>query len=276
MSEEPARISKFEVIDLVGLRLHESTEVEKLLKAARLSGFFYLDLQNDAAGSQIVSMLPDIYRISDQFFHQSSEEKMKFYRAGQNPSQDRGYKQSSCDETFEMAYDELLQNTCPLPKVMEENVELVELFSRLCHSTCLTVLSCLSDGLGLHDGQTLESKHVEGEASDSGLKLISEPTLDKLSQVGDNVHTDSGTLTMLFYERWGLEAEQPGGGDWTFPPPMPRHALFNVADSLQRLSQNRLHSPRHRVTQTGDGAGERYYISYFLRPEHAVRDMWRK
>ncbi|OQV10652.1 hypothetical protein CLAIMM_14619 [Cladophialophora immunda] len=274
MSDEPSRISKLEVIDLAGLRTRSSTEVEKLLNAARSSGLFYLNLQNDVIGRQIASMLPDIYLVSENFFRQSSDEKMKFHRAWQNPSQDRGYKQSSCDETFEMAYDEVLQKTCPLPKLMEEKIGLVDLFSKLCHSTCLTVLSSFSDVLGLLDDQRFESKHREGETSDSGLKLISEPTLDKLSQVGDNVHTDSGTLTMLFYDLWGLEVEQPGGGEWAFTAPMMDCALFNVADSLQRLSQNQLHSPRHRVTQPGDGAGERYYISYFLRPEHTVRDMW--
>ncbi|OAL26811.1 hypothetical protein AYO20_09953 [Fonsecaea nubica] len=274
MSDVPTRIAQLEVIDLAGLRAHETTELEKLFNSARTSGFFYLNLENDATGRQIAGMLPDVYRISSDFFHQPSKQKMKLYRAGQNPSQDRGYKTSSCDETFEMAYDEVTQKTCPLPELTGEDDGLVDSFSRLCHSTCLVVLSCFSDVLGLLDDQRFESNHRQGETSDSGLKLISEPTLDKLSQVGDNVHTDSGTLTMLFYDQWGLEAEQPGGGDWTFPAPMPDCALFNVADSLQRLSQHQLRSPRHRVTQVGDGAADRYYISYFLRPEHALRERW--
>ncbi|EXJ72351.1 uncharacterized protein A1O5_04855 [Cladophialophora psammophila CBS 110553] len=274
MSDEPDRVAKLGVVDLAALRSHESTELEKLLNAARSTGFFYLNLQHDLIGGQISAMLPGIYRISEDFFHQPSEEKMKFYRASQNPSQDRGYKRSTCDETLEMAYDEVLQQTCPLPPVMQEEIELVDRFSKLCHSTCLTVLSSFSDALGLLGDQRFESKHREGEASDSGLKLISEPTLDKLSQVGDNLHTDSGTLTMLFYNQWGLEVEQPDGPAWAFTAPVPEYALFNVADSLQRLSGLKFHSPKHRVTQTGDGAGERYYISYFLRPEHALRDMW--
>jgi isopenicillin N synthase-like dioxygenase len=94
--------------------------------------------------------------------------------------------------------------------------------------------------------------------------------LPKVSDVGDNLHTDSGTLTLLFYKDWGIYAFLPDKNTWAFTPPLEGCALINVGDSLQTLSDGKLHSPKHGVTQPFDGAMDRYYLSYFLRPETAV------
>ena len=53
-------------------------------------------------------------------------------------------------------------------------------------------------------------------------------------------------------------------------------ALINVADSLQRLSGNKLTSPKHRVSQPAYGAEKRYHLSYIWRPEHATKEAWSK
>ena len=66
-----------------------------------------------------------------------------------------------------------------------------------------------------------------------------------------------------------------GRREWVFVPPPPEGcALVHGASSLARLSLGRLRSPLHRVTQPADGAGKRYFLSYFLRPEHRVRETW--
>ena len=168
----------------------------------------------------------------------------------------------------------MAQRTLLLPSILNDKAEQLKHFSELCHSACQTMLSCLSDALKLDDTSRFEKSHREGELSDSGLKLIYEPSLSNLTDVGDNRHTDSGTFTLLFYDQWGLHVELPEAKRWAFAAPMPGCALINVADSLQTLSRNSLHSPTHRVTQPADGFAKRYYISYFLRPEHAVKEAW--
>lgn len=138
------------------------------------------------------------------------------------------------------------------------------------------MLSCLADGLGLDDATRFERFHRTSERSDSALKLVYEPALSKLADVGDNQHTDSGTLTLIFCDQWGIHAELADANKWAFTAPMPGCALINVADSLQRLSSDRLRSPRHRVTQPADGFEKRYFVAYLLRPEHALKEAWAK
>jgi isopenicillin N synthase-like dioxygenase len=173
-----------------------------------------------------------------------------------------------------MAYDELVKGDLLLPGILVNMNEMPKRFSQLCHSACMTMLSCLSDALMLDNTHRLENYHRQGESSNSGLKLIYEPSLERAADVGDNKHTDSGTFTLLFYERWGLHIELPEEIRWAFTAAVPGCALVNVADSLQSLSRNRFHSPTHQVIQPFDGFAKRYYISYFLRPEHALKDAW--
>ncbi|KAH0538092.1 hypothetical protein FGG08_005304 [Glutinoglossum americanum] len=267
-------VAVLETVDLALLATRESTEIEKLLRAAQYPGLFYLDLRNDPSAMQLLADLPGVYSVSEKYFDQPHQLKVSDYREGQKPSQDRGYKTSDCDETFEMAYDEIVKGRTPLPGVLGDNADMLRKFSELSHSACLTMLSCLSDSLGLDKNDRLEKHHRQTESSDSGLKLIYEPSLASKGQVGDNKHTDSGTFTLLFYDQWGLHAELPEAKKWAFTAPVPGCALINVANSLQRLSGNRLHSPLHRVTQPVDGFAKRYYISYFLRPEHNLQEMW--
>ena len=188
-----------------------------------------------------------------------------------------------------MSRDEILSDTIIWPPALSPHRETLTRFSNGCHLACETVLASLSDALKLELEGRFERHHRANQPSDSGLKLIHEPSLPKLADVGDNLHTDGGTLTLLFYDKWGLSAyadshrhhhqqQRDGGGDgFAFTPPLGEGvALINVADSLQRLSGGRLKSPQHRVTQPVDGAEKRYYISYFLRPEDATKEAWAK
>ena len=171
-----------------------------------------------------------------------------------------------------MARDEMVSETIKWPTIVQNHGDILKRFSSGCHEACQTIIARLSDALQLEHEQRFEQHHRDGQPSDSGLKLIYEPSLDKLSDVGDNLHTDSGSLTLLFYDKWGLSAYAPSQG-FAFPAPLENGcALINVGDSLQRLSGNKLLSPKHRVSQPVDGAEKRYYLSYFLRPEHATKE----
>lgn len=104
--------------------------------------------------------------------------------------------------------------------------------------------------------------------------MVLHPSCAKKSDAPDDWHTDDGTLTLLFYKDWGLNLFLPDVNMWAFTPPMEGCALINVASSLQKLSGGRLHSAKHRVTQPFDGAKNRYYFSYFLRPETVLVEKW--
>jgi isopenicillin N synthase-like dioxygenase len=161
----------------------------------------------------------------------------------------------------------VLQKQLTLPRVLNDQAKLLERFSSASYVAVYTMLCCLSDGLNLADDKRFENAHQDGKPSGTGLKLVYEPWKSKLKDVVDNKHTDTGTLTIVFCEQWGIEIEMPETKEWAFVAPREGHALINVADSLQALSGKKLYSCLHRVTQPADGFRRRYYIVYFLRPE---------
>lgn len=131
------------------------------------------------------------------------------------------------------------------------------------------MLSCLSDALKLDDVSRFENSHRDDKSSDTAFNIYYAPAKRKRDGV-DTTHTDGGTLTLLFGDHWGIMMEHPETKAWTFVEPRPGCALINVADSLQSLSGNKLHSCRHRITQPVDGFQKRYYIVAYLRPENAI------
>lgn len=133
---------------------------------------------------------------------------------------------------------------------------------------CRLLLASLSSSLGYEGADSLAKLHEKSDTSESGLKFITEPTLARIADVGDNLHTDGGTFTVVFCEKFGLQAYFPSTDQWGFIRPKEGCCVVNVADALGRFSKGKLHSPKHRVTQIEDGAGERFYLSYFLRPSH--------
>ena len=86
--------------------------------------------------------------------------------------------------------------------------------------------------------------------------------------IGHNMHTDIGSLTLLFCENYGLQVLSPETDEWGFIAPKPGHAVINVGDSLRFLSGHKLSSCVHRVIPLTKRQEEhRYSIAYFLRPE---------
>ncbi|KAJ9208732.1 hypothetical protein DTO027B5_5298 [Paecilomyces variotii] len=255
-------------IDLERLNTKDHAEAQRLLQAAQSPGFFYLDFRNHAATNNLAAQTEDIYQLARRYFAQPREMKVKDVRKDQPASCDRGYKFCESDESFEISYDEMKQGTLHLPELLGEEASLLNTFHNECHSAAHTLLSCLADMLTL----PLEDYHQDGEPSETGFKLVAEPSLERASEVQENKHTDSGTLTILFYDKWGLQICLPTPeNEWVFiPPPQPGCALVHGGNSLQRLSNYQLQSPLHRVTQPQDGAAERYFLSYFLRPAKTV------
>jgi isopenicillin N synthase-like dioxygenase len=90
---------------------------------------------------------------------------------------------------------------------------------------------------------------------------------------GHNVHTDYGTLTLVFASQWGLQVLSPVGPketdlEWQYVEPCPGCAVVNVADVLRFLTQGRLRSAVHRVLPLPEK--DRYSVTYFLRPSDDV------
>ncbi|KAF3914662.1 hypothetical protein AA313_de0204395 [Arthrobotrys entomopaga] len=257
------QVANFDKISLKELEAKNAMEIQKLISAAQSTGLFYLDFHGSETGNILLEEIGEVYCACQRYFDQSLESKIKDVRTNQEVSQDKGYKSCAADETFEMSYDELVKGDLHLPHLLRPSKYTVKFFSEICHNAALTMLQIFAEAN--LTAKSFEECHDKSKSSNSGLKLVYEPCIQKKSKVIENKHTDGGTLTILFYDEWGLNAQLPDG-DWAFAAPMPGCALVNVADSLERASERKLRSPVHRVTQPVDGFVKRYFLSYFLRP----------
>lgn len=134
-----------------------------------------------------------------------------------------------------------------------------------------TMLSCLSNTLGLTGKDRFETYHRNWHKSNSTLAMfryIPGQEGEKDHTCGHQQHTDIGSLTLLFSQEWGLQVQPPNkpNAPFEFVEPRPGHAIINVGDSLRFASGHKLYSCIHQVVPF-DPTKERYSFAYFLRPE---------
>jgi isopenicillin N synthase-like dioxygenase len=89
------------------------------------------------------------------------------------------------------------------------------------------------------------------------------PTQAHPDQFGVAPHSDFGCITLLSQETEGLEVQFPDGA-WVAAPPLDSTLVVNIGDLLERWSNMRLPSTRHRVRNTSTDA--RYSIAMFYDP----------
>jgi isopenicillin N synthase-like dioxygenase len=123
------------------------------------------------------------------------------------------------------------------------------------------------------------------EKADPQLRLLRYHSIPKsvLEQPGNyriNPHTDYGLCTLLFQDQvGGLEVDAFHTGEFLPATPIKGTCVINVADLLQRLSNDKLRSTRHRVmlpqftpeqlAQLGPDANlpDRYSTAFFVHPD---------
>ncbi|KAK6585698.1 hypothetical protein PZA11_002425 [Diplocarpon coronariae] len=270
MKERGIPVANLSVISLAKLHAKNPAELALLEEESSSTGFFYLDMRGDPGGDCVLAHLPGVFAVEEQYFSQSEESKTQDVRHDIKASQDLGWKLLPGGESFELSRDEvvLLGASNPnLPRLFKDEWDKIAEFNAGCDEVCLTLLSSLSEGFMMH--------HRIDQPSDTGLKMVLHPSLAKVADAGDGVHTDGGTITLLFYTQWGIRAYLPIEKSWAFLPPLEGCALINVANSLRRWSGGKFHSPKHGVTQPFDGARKRYYLSYFLRPQTSLLERWK-
>jgi len=149
---------------------------------------------------------------------------------------------------------------------VQNNIQLFDNSTATSHFILSTVLDSLSDGLDLRSNRRFDAYHRDNQPSQSTLPLLhpSKAESRQASEIGQNTHTDIGTLTLLFAPQWGLRVMSPSMGQWEWVEPRPGHAIINVADTLRFLSKRRFRSVLHRVIPI-DSQGDRYSVAYVLR-----------
>ncbi|KAK7422153.1 hypothetical protein QQZ08_009621 [Neonectria magnoliae] len=277
VSSRPEEYKDVRTADLTTIQFAElfdksEVELQKLVESCEKHGFFYLDLKS-AGSEKFWKDLFEIDSITKKWFSQPAEVKLKTPTV----SLAHGFKavgnQSGAVESLKDGFEALkigkfeLDGRWALPQVVQENQLLFDQFTAACHFISKLLLDCISDGLGLKGDARLESHHRDDCRSKSTLYFLHyPPQAQDPSQVGQNMHTDIGTLTILHAPQWGLQVFSPADGTWEYVEPRPGHALVNVGDTLRFLSNKRFKSALHRVLPLGGIQNEdRYSISYFLR-----------
>ena len=144
-------------------------------------------------------------------------------------------------------------------------------FYNQCLELSISVLKCLAIAMNLGDDffDNITTK------ADPQLRLIHYPEIERkvVEQEGHAriiPHTDFGLCTLLFQDNvGGLEVDPFHDGDFKAAKPIPGTVLINIADLLQRLTNDRCKSTLHRVVSPkvdGDLAPARHSIPFFIHP----------
>ena len=166
-----------------------------------------------------------------------------------------------------MAYEELCNQEVQLPAILRADRYQLQTFATLCQQMGTQVMQALSKALGMSGDRNLERLVNDRlRPSDTALKFVNEPTIDRVSDVIDNTHTDNGLLSMVWYDGWGFKIKEDADDFGLFTQPTEGRVLIHVANTLQRLTDGRLRSTLHQVTQPLDGATPRLFIAYNIRP----------
>ncbi|KAF3912444.1 hypothetical protein ABW20_dc0102909 [Dactylellina cionopaga] len=240
-------VAVLEVIDLKLLLENNESERLKLHGASQSPGFFYVDLKDS---EEYFTDVNQLYSITERYFTQPEEVKLKDF------VEDDAFRGNDLDN-----------KEIWLPLAIQPDAPTVRRFISQSHEVGYAIISQLSKSLWPDSMTRLEDKHRLTKLSKSSLKVYRGPTLENLADVSDNSHTDEGTLTFLYTDKWGTQIKNPRTGEWAWVEAKPGHAIVNVGDTLQALSGGKFNSCLHRVSQPVAGFEERWVVSYFFRPE---------
>ncbi|EWC47537.1 hypothetical protein DRE_00505 [Drechslerella stenobrocha 248] len=255
-------IAPLEVISLKLLLEDDKAEHLKLYSAASSLGFFYVDIRDSES---YITDVEQLYSTTERYFMQPEEAKLKdFVEADEF----RGYKGGKNWGSLEILRDDL--DKISLPTVVQPDAATIQRFISCSHEMAHTIIDSLSKNLWPDSKNNLKDQHRQNIPSNTSLKVYRGPMLENLGDVADNTHTDGGTLTLLYTDKWGTQVELPWNKEWAWVEAKPGHAIVNVADALQTFSGGRLHSCRHRITQPIAGFEERWAIAYLFRPENGI------
>lgn len=159
------------------------------------------------------------------------------------------------------------------PQVMDDQLPLLAEFMRKMEIATGAINRNLSRELGLPIGQRLEDFHRPDQQAPSLLRLLKYHP-QPVSERGppQTPHTDLGSLTVLFTTQPGLQVLPRGASGWSFVEPRDGHAIINVGDGLNLMTDGDLQSCLHRVGPLpGQAMETRYSFAYLQRAEDHTR-----
>ncbi|KAL1643323.1 hypothetical protein SLS58_004994 [Diplodia intermedia] len=162
----------------------------------------------------------------------------------------------------------------PDPAALPDFEPRLRIFYDKCHQLSLSVLSALALSIGLR--RDFFVRHLA--RADPQLRLLHYMPIPAATLANPDeharihAHTDFGLCTILFQDATGgLEVDPFHTGAFLPATPLPGTCVINVADLLQRWSNDRLRSTRHRVVSppsptTTTMLPARYSTAFFVHP----------
>ncbi|KAL0931404.1 uncharacterized protein CTRU02_214139 [Colletotrichum truncatum] len=185
--------------------------ISKIISACENVGFFYLDI-SDQYSATMLNNLEKLNSVMKDWFAQPTAAKRKelaisMASHGYKPIGSQAGTHGGRDgwEVLKTGSFELA-GRWGLPPVVEENYQTFSAFQNQCHYITRVLLDRISNALGLQGPQSLNHFHRSDCPSKSALAFLHYIPMDPTGgHAGHNVHTDYGTLTLVFAPQWGLQ-----------------------------------------------------------------------
>jgi isopenicillin N synthase-like dioxygenase len=141
--------------------------------------------------------------------------------------------------------------------------------------TCATAAARVFQAFALALDMPKDFIAVRHAGYDYTLRLLHYPPLaepPKPGQIRAGVHSDYGTLTLLFQDDVGGLEVLTARGEWIAAPSVPGAILINTGDLMERWSNNVFCSTKHRVglPQEENAGRDRYSMAFFCQPDADV------
>lgn len=275
-----ANFGSIPIVDLSDVSTQNgfSRIARELIETAEKSGFFYVS--NHGIDQAIIDQA---FAASQSFFNLPAAEKstvavnqMQRGWMAQGMTNLEGSKTHDAKEVFFWGWDvaeddsDVLANLPMVAPNLWPNAvaptlkrDLLIYYERVV-SLSRTVLSALAAGLG-------QERDFFAKAYEKPLargQLVYYPTATdkdiKEERFGAATHSDFGVLTVLLQDMQGGLQVQNLSGDWIEAPPIQGTFVCNIGDLLERWTNNRLVSTKHRVLNRSGNS--RYSIPVFCDP----------
>ncbi|KAL6252483.1 hypothetical protein RBB50_000202 [Rhinocladiella similis] len=257
---------------LTGTRDDQKEVAKQVYDAFSTVGFIYL---KNTGISQ--ARVDEIFELAETFFSLPLDQKLPYKLSSASTNQ--GYTADGAEgindhkECYE--HRRFANPLCPSSTALPGFKDTLDKFYTECLTLSLGVLKCLAIVLDLGDDFfTSITTHADPQ-----LRLIHYPPLhrdviDSQGHARIMPHTDFGLCTLLFQDgTGGLEIDPAHDGKFVPAPPIEGTVLVNIADLLQRYTNGRVKSTRHRVVKpapdrfVGDILPARYSIPFFVHPD---------
>ncbi|KAF3046336.1 hypothetical protein E8E12_002524 [Didymella heteroderae] len=218
----------------------------------------------------------EMFNLAKTFFDQPLQEKLRWRL--QDAELNQGYTADGDEANGGVDHKECYEHRrfanpcCPAEADLPGFRKRVDEFYVECLSLGLNVLKCLAMAMDLGDNFF---DNITRRA-DPQLRMLHYPAIEKkiVEQEGHAriiPHTDFGLCTLLFQDSvGGLEVDPFHTGDFKPALPIPGTVLINIADLMQRLTNDRCRSTMHRVVSpkvSGDILPSRFSMPFFIHPD---------